>query len=587
MKQSDLTARFVQRPQNYAWFLGAGTSRNSGLRTATDILLDMKRRYYRQEEDKDISPQDIQNEAVQARIQSFMDARGFPEKWAEDEYTAYFEKIFGDDKERQRKYISAILSEDNVTLSVGNRVLAALMSEQLARAVFTTNFDSVVEKAVAEMSGRSLSAYHLEGAHNAKNALDNEEYPFYCKLHGDFRYDTIKNLSDDLEKQNDELSACLLNAGNRFGFIVAGYSGRDKSVMELFHRAVETQNPFPHGLFWTGIKGSDVHPAVLALLESARDKGVDAQYVEVETFDAFMLRLWRNLDGKSQELDERVRKARLAEVNIEIPPAGEKAPLLRLNAFPILSTPQKCLSLSFKSPKEWDELREATRETEQGLVFTKSDTVWCWGTRNMVKDTFGDDIENITSRDVPSDITAPGNLHVKGFVEEALCVALSRNKPLLARTNRTSAYLIADPHTEDVGAFEPLSQVVGKTSGIIPGLFATAHPDDIKPQQVSWSEAVSVSIDYKNGQLWLLIDPDVWIWPRNARKDAREFLDKRRSDRFNKKYNELLDAWREIILGTGALNAEVSVSTFAEGDEVENPVFIIGSRTAFSRRLAA
>ncbi|SEL14373.1 hypothetical protein SAMN05216387_105203 [Nitrosovibrio tenuis] len=164
-------------------------------------------------------------------------------------------------------------------------------------------------------------------------------------------------------------------------------------------------------------------------------------------------------------------------------------------------------------------------------------------------------------------------------------MALSRNRPLLARTNKASAYLIADPHTDNVDALEPLAQVVSKTSGIIPGLFARPHPDDATQQQVGWSESVRLSIDYKNGQLWLLIDPDVWIWPLRARQDAREFLDKRRADRYNKKYNELLDAWRQIILGTGALNAEISVSAFSEGDETENPVFLIGSRTAFSRRL--
>lgn len=237
----------------------------------------MKLRYYCREENQEISRQDIQSEAVQARIQSFMDSREFPAPWTDGEYTAYFEKIFGENKERQRKYISAILSEDKVTLSVGNRILGALMSEKLCRVVFTTNFDTVVEKAVAEMGDKSLSAYHLEGVHNAKNALDNEEYPFYCKLHGDFRYDTIKNLDEDLEKQNDELSSCLVNAGNRFGFIVAGYSGRDESVMKLLHRILETENPFPHGLYWTGIKGSDTHPAVSKLLEEAREKGVDAQ----------------------------------------------------------------------------------------------------------------------------------------------------------------------------------------------------------------------------------------------------------------------------------------------------------------------
>lgn len=77
-------------------------------------------------------------------------------------------------------------------------MIGALISLGLCRVAFTTNFDTVVEKAVAAMGGKSLSAYHLEGAHNAKQALNNEEYPFYCKLHGDFRYDSLKNLPADL-----------------------------------------------------------------------------------------------------------------------------------------------------------------------------------------------------------------------------------------------------------------------------------------------------------------------------------------------------------------------------------------------------
>ena len=102
--------------------------------------------------------------------------------------------------------------------------------------VFTTNFDSIVEKAVAEVAGKSISAYHLEGPHAANNALNNEDYPLYCKLHGDFRYDSLKNLPQDLVAQNEALSECLVNAGNRLGFIVAGYSGRDQSVLELFNQ---------------------------------------------------------------------------------------------------------------------------------------------------------------------------------------------------------------------------------------------------------------------------------------------------------------------------------------------------------------
>jgi hypothetical protein len=587
MKQEDLTSRFVERPQNFAWFLGAGTSRNSGLPTATDIIWDLKRRYYCQEENQEITQQDVQNESVKARIQNFMESKGFPAMWAPEEYTLYFKNIFGDDRERQRKYIKAIFSEEKVTLSIGNRVLGALMASGACRVVFTTNFDSVVEKSVAEMSGKTLSAYHLEGAHAANAALNNEEYPLYCKIHGDFRYDSIKNLSEDLARQNEELSACLINASSRFGFIVAGYSGRDESVMNLFHRALEAQNAFPHGLFWTGIKGSPIPPVVDKLLNAAQAKGIDAQYVEVETFDALMLKLWRNYKEKSPELDKKVKKARLAEVNIALPLLGQGKPILRLNALPLLSSPKQCLSLSFKTPKEWENLREATRNTENGLIFTKSDSVWCWGTETLAKETFGSDLVSVATREVPTDIHQSENLHVKKFLEEALCRALAKDKPLLTRIQYSSAYLIVDKQTEDVGSLDPLFQVVGKTSGIVPGLFTTPTDEHPKSEQVSWSEALRLSIDNKNGRLWLLIDPDVWIWPPRARKDATQFLDGRRGDRYNQKYNELLDAWVRIILGTDTRNTEVKVSPFDGGKDAENPSFQIGARTAYTKRASS
>lgn len=103
MLQSEFISIFCQRPAQYAWFLGAGTSRTAGLPTAGDVIWDLKRRYYRLEQDRDVSPQDIQNEAVRARIQAFLDSQGFPPLWADEEYTTYFEKIFGEDRERQRK----------------------------------------------------------------------------------------------------------------------------------------------------------------------------------------------------------------------------------------------------------------------------------------------------------------------------------------------------------------------------------------------------------------------------------------------------------------------------------------------------
>jgi hypothetical protein len=586
MDQGEFTGIFCARPQNFAWFLGAGASASAGLPTATDIIWDLKRRYYCAEENHDISRQDIQNDAVRARIQSFMESRGFPALWAHDEYPAYFEKIFGEDKERQRRYLRSVLSEEHVTLSVGNRVLAAMIASGLSRAVFTTNFDSVLEKAVAEVAGQSLFAYHLEASHAANQALNNEEYPIYCKLHGDFRYDSLKNLPIDLVTQNADLSDCLVNAGNRFGFIVAGFSGRDLSIMKLFNAVLQTNNPFPHGLLWAGIKGSSVRPTVEVLLQEARTKGVNAQYVSIETFDALLLRLWRNVEAKPEKLDIQVRRLKSSSVNIPLPKVGRTIPILRLNALPVLSMPDKCLELSFSSPQDWQDIRQARIKSRGNLILAKGDAVFCWGAPTLIREIFGTDLSSSHDRGLPTDLSSPHNLYLKTFVEEALCKAIARNKSLRIRTLRSSIFLIAGSRSDAEPHLAPLMNVVGNISGTVTGLFATVTDEHPHPEQVTWGEALRVSIDFKNGQPWLLLNPDVWIWPSRARIDAANFLDQRRGDRYNRKYNALIDAWIQTVLGTDERNAEVTLSAFDGSLGAENPSFRVASRTAFARKLA-
>jgi hypothetical protein len=585
MDQAQLTALICERPENYAWFLGAGSSRSAGLPTATDLLWDMKRRYYCREENQEISHQDMQLGPVQEKIQSYLISRGFPPLWDDDEYSLCFEKIFGEDRELQRRYLKAKLSEDNVSLSVGHRVFGAMLSSGMTRAVFTTNFDSVVEKAVAEVGSKSLSAFHLEGSHSANEALNNEEYPIYCKLHGDFRYDSLKNLSADLASQNEHLSRCFVNASSRFGFVVSGYSGRDESIMALFRSALDGTNPFPHGFFWTGMKGSSPLPAVQELLDLATSKGIAAHYVPVETFDSLLSRIWRNIEDKPTELDTKVRKSIATSVSIPLPKAGTEKPLIRFNALPISALPATCLSLNFRSQKEWADLRKAQGDTEGKLIFTKADKVWCWGKRSDVEEHFGQEIASISTVELPSDPTLPENLHLKGFLEAALCKALAKDKPLLSRSTRYASWLIVDPHSDNLDQLAPLRAVVGNYAAKVSGQFTEVTEQHPIASQVTWAEAARISLELKNGQAWLQIDPDIWVWPNRARRDVRQILDNRRKDRYNPKFNEMLDAWVRISLGTTDRRTEVELSTFEDGDDAENPVFTIGTRTAFSKRV--
>lgn len=584
MDQNQLAGVFCERPQNFAWFLGAGSSRTSGLPTATDIIWDLKRRYYCQQENEEISRQEVQIEAIRKRIQDYMVSKGFPEEWVPEEYTTYFEKIFGTDKERQRRYLTGILSEDKAALSVGNRVVGAFLASGLSRAVFTTNFDSIVEKSVAEVSGKSLSAYHIEGARSATQAFNNEEFPIYCKLHGDFRYDSIKNLADDLLTQNRELAQCLKVASARFGFIVTGYSGRDASIMALFKEAIEGENPFPHGFYWTGIKGTAVPPVVEELLQLAHSKGVKAEYVAIETFDALMLRLWRNTPNKKQELDQKVRKSQVASVSIPLPDAGSGKPIMRLNALPLVSIPTTCYSLTFNSQKEWSELKNVQRNAKGSLILTKEEKIFCWGSEADIRSQFGDvkELESCEFKDQLEKLE--DHLHFKGFLEEALSKALIKGKPLLTRTIGPKSFVIADAHSPDQSALNGLASAAGKVHGAIPGLFAPADQFHQQPEQAYWAEALRISLDRKDGKFWLLVEPDIWIWPHRVRRLAVDFMDQRRGDRYNKKCNKLLDAWVHLILGTDARNTTVDLSAFASGNATENPAFSISTRTAFSQK---
>ncbi len=586
MNQAEFTGIYCATPSGFAWLIGAGASRAAGLPTASDLLWDMKKRYYAREESQDVSRQDVQNQAVRDRIQSFMLARGFPEEGDEREYVTYFEKIFGADKERQRKYLAAALSETKVTLSVGNRVLAALMSQRLARVVFTTNFDTVVERAMAEVSGASLSAFHLEGATAANQALNNEDFPLYVKLHGDFRHENLKNLAADLVTQNAELARCLLLTGSRFGLVVAGYSGRDASVMSELRRVLAEQNPFPHGLFWTGMKGQPIPPSVDVLLSDARKAGVRAEYIEIETFDALMLRLWRNIEPKAADLDAKIRKATITNVNIPVPAAGTLASIIRTNALPIASVPLRCLAMSFHVPQSADELRRTRDGAKARIILAGATDGWCWGDEEHIRATFGGALKAITPIGLPDDLSLPENAHLKGFFEEAICKALAKDKPLISRTTRYGSFLIANPTASTKESLEPIGSVVsGSTGGNISGLRTVASPGrPVEP--VRWAESLKLSIEVKNGQRWLLLEPDLWIWPESARRDATKFMEQRRRDRYNSKHNALITAWIKVILGTDKLNTIVQVRPFTSGSHDANPEFSIGSRTAYSKRLA-
>ena len=163
-------------------------------------------------------------------------------------------------------------------------------------------------------------------------------------------------------------------------------------------------------------------------------------------------------------------------MNIPLPANGRGRPLLRFKRIAGSANFLSAVYLFHSGIQKIGQIcGELVARTGGRLILTMSDTVWCWGGKQAIRAHFGSDLISIVEADVPSDFAAVKNLHVKGFLEEALCVAIARGRPVLSRTSRSSAHLIADPLSDDDGALDPLVEVVGEPSGIVLGIVYKCH----------------------------------------------------------------------------------------------------------------
>jgi hypothetical protein len=90
-------------------------------------------------------------------------------------------------------------------------------------------------------------------------------------------------------------------------------------------------------------------------------------------------------------------------------------------------------------------------------------------------------------------------------------------------------------------------------------------------------------LEERNGQLWLLLRPDVWISPDAPRQEARDFLRARKIYRYNNKSNALLSEWINLLLGHVG-GAGATVVSFPGSDQP--CTYEVSTRSAYSRRIA-
>lgn len=577
MPETDFLQHYLQNAPHLMWFLGAGTSRTAGLPTAMDIIWDLKHRYYCLHENQDMQSHDINNSAIKQKIQAYMDSKGFPAPLSPEEYSFYFDLMFRNDDEAQQRYIHEAFANEKVSLNIGHRVLAALMEMGQARIVFTTNFDGVIETAFAAVTGKNLSTFHLEGSYAALDSLNAERFPLYAKVHGDFRYQSIKNLTEDLRSNDSEIQKCFLAAATRYGLVVSGYSGRDDNVMSMFRDALGQNNAFPQGLFWTVPRISGATENVRQLIAYAKEKSVRAHLVEIGTFDEMLSKIWRQLKEKPQTLNGKVRTAHVVNVSIPLPSLGNQFPILRTNALPVLTAPASCGVVDLDGSITYGDLKEKIIEKSPNAILTYTDKILFWGNKEEIIKILPTEkinaIKHFNFDDAAK--SASESPFVKSFFEEALATALCHGKPLFLRRKNRTYHAVVQHDAANNPLFSALRNVLnykgkpGYITGNVPGL-----------KDVLWAESVSIRLEERGSRLWVMLRPDIWIKPLAKRQEARDFLRKRLLYRYNNTSYSLLDAWIEILLGIIGSGSTVKLSCYPDAEYSAD--FEIGTRTAYS-----
>ena len=298
--------------------------------------------------------------AVRSKIQRWLDGqRIYPASDSPDEYGFYIQSCYPIADDRRAFFQSKIV---NATPHTGYRLLIGLAKQELINSVWTPNFDGLVARAAASLGGIAPIEVGIDSASRVFRKANRNEL-ICVSLHGDYRYDYLKNTPDEIRAQERALLEAFINDARPTPLIVIGYSGRDTSLMKAFEAAYSQLGTGT--LYWCGFGDSDLPPTVVGLIETARAAGRSAFYVPAAGFDDVMLRISLHSLGPSESAAVRqwaqLHEQEPTEVRTDFSlPDLPSMGIIKSNAFP-LTPPGEVYEFELKNwpeQKVWDYFRK-------------------------------------------------------------------------------------------------------------------------------------------------------------------------------------------------------------------------------------
>ncbi len=346
-----------------ALFLGAGASITSGVPSAANCIWEWKRSIFlTNNPGLETQFSELSLPSVRQKIQRWLDVQGrYPARESPDEYGFYIQECFPIADDRRAFFREKIRS---AIPHYGYRILVKLAEAGLVRSVWTPNFDRLTIKAAA--ASQSLVAVEIgidcqERLHRKPNRNE-----LLCvSIHGDYRYDLLKNTSEEIRGQDEKLRAAFVEELRHTPLIVIGYSGRDDSVIDSLESAYAQSGT--GNLYWCGFGDGEIPARVARLLARAQDGGRSAHYISSSGFDDLLLRIALHClppaeaDQARQLLDFQERPATEMRADFSLPELFTCG-IIKSNAF-AFTPPGEIYEFTLKKwpeEKTWEYFRQCT-----------------------------------------------------------------------------------------------------------------------------------------------------------------------------------------------------------------------------------
>ena len=263
----------VDDNSNYSLLLGAGCSITSGIRSANELI-----RVWRREVLMNVDG------GTEFLDKSEADQKGFLQTsqgdWYDStrEYSSLFERRY--DLQRQRRmFVEKEVS--GAFPSIGYAYLTSLVEAGVFRTIFTTNFDDLLNEAFYLYSNERPIVCAQDSSISSVTVTSKR--PKIIKLHGDYLFDDLKSTMRETESLQTNMRAKFVEFAKEAGLVVVGYSGSDRSIMDILTSLLKNDEFLKGGVYWCLREDTEVTEELRRLFW--RDR---IYFVKIPGFDEFM-----------------------------------------------------------------------------------------------------------------------------------------------------------------------------------------------------------------------------------------------------------------------------------------------------------